>query len=166
MILRRVQRIVSLAMHIAEVKPTACLSPATLLPVPTSSPVDIDSSPGLGFSAGTFSRATLCYRQMPMLMGSDVNDNAAKLLPLSEIMDRLKVDSKLHQVQSRGSLARGPETRTTCTRSSGLRDATAVAATDNTTSSDFLVCTMWCAYICVCVCACACACACALRVVC
>jgi len=35
--------------------------------------------------------------QMPMLMGSDVNDNAAKLLPLSEIMDRLKVDSKLHQ---------------------------------------------------------------------
>jgi hypothetical protein len=36
--------------------------------------------------------------QMPMLMGSDVKDNAAAVLPLSEIMDRLKVDSKLHQV--------------------------------------------------------------------
>merc|ERR1719183_959900 len=35
--------------------------------------------------------------QMPMLMGSDVKDNAAAVLPLSEIMDRLKVDSKLHQ---------------------------------------------------------------------
>lgn len=40
--------------------------------------------------------------QMPMLMGSDVKDNAAAVLPLSEIMDRLKVDSKLHQV---GALA-------------------------------------------------------------
>jgi len=35
--------------------------------------------------------------QMPMLMKSDVNDNAAKLLPLNAIMNRLKVDSALHK---------------------------------------------------------------------
>jgi len=35
--------------------------------------------------------------QMPMLMGSDVKDNAAHMLPLSAIMNRLSVDSKLHQ---------------------------------------------------------------------
>jgi hypothetical protein len=35
--------------------------------------------------------------QMPMLMRSDVKDNAAAMMPLSEIMDRLKVDSRLHQ---------------------------------------------------------------------
>lgn len=34
--------------------------------------------------------------QMPMLMGSDVKDHAAKLLPLSAIMNRLQVDRALH----------------------------------------------------------------------
>jgi hypothetical protein len=42
--------------------------------------------------------------QMPMLK-SDVNDNAAKVLPLSAIMDRLKVDSALHQVRLAGDPA-------------------------------------------------------------
>ena len=37
-------------------------------------------------------------RQMPMLMKSDVKDNAARVLPLSAIMNRLKVDSALHKV--------------------------------------------------------------------
>jgi len=30
-------------------------------------------------------------------MGADVKDNAAHMLPLSAIMNRLSVDSKLHQ---------------------------------------------------------------------
>ena len=45
---------------------------------------------------------SLCFffllRQMPVLMKSDVKDNAARVLPLSAIMNRLKVDSALHKV--------------------------------------------------------------------
>lgn len=38
--------------------------------------------------------------QMPILK-SDVDDKAAKLLPMSAIMNRLKVDSALHKVRPR-----------------------------------------------------------------
>ena len=33
------------------------------------------------------------------MLQSDVNDNAAKVLPMSAIMNRLKVDSALHKVR-------------------------------------------------------------------
>ena len=42
--------------------------------------------------------ACVCVCVCVCVNRSDVKDNAAAMMPLSEIMDRLKVDSRLHQV--------------------------------------------------------------------